>query len=57
MKNISEQKLSNILNNANVSQSQSELIKEIFAAVKFKNPKSKRYNENWMLLCLMFQIK
>lgn len=32
MKNISEQKLSDILNNANVFQDQSELIKEIFAA-------------------------
>lgn len=57
MKNLSEQKLSDILNKANVSQGQSELIKEIFAAAKFKNPKSRRYNENWMLLCLMFQIR
>jgi len=57
MKNISEQKLSDILNKANVSQGQSELIKEIFAAAKFKNPKSRRYNENWMLLCLMFEIR
>ncbi|KAF0754580.1 Uncharacterized protein FWK35_00007381, partial [Aphis craccivora] len=52
-----EHKFNDILNNANVSQGQSEFIKEIFAAAKFKNPKRRRYNENWMLLCLMFQIR
>jgi len=50
IKNINEQKLSYFLNNSNVSQGQSELIKEVFAATKFKNSKSRRYNEKWMLL-------
>jgi len=35
MKNISEQKFSDILNNTNVSQRQSQLIKEIITAAKF----------------------
>lgn len=56
MKNINELKLNYIINNLNISQGQSEMIKKILAASKFKKSKNRRYNENWMLLYLMFQI-
>lgn len=57
MKSIDETSLNSILENTNISKCQTELIREIFSAAKVKNSKSRRYNENWMLLCLLFQIR
>lgn len=57
MKKINQSNLMQLINNAGISKCQSELIQEIFAAAKLKNPKNRKYNENWMLLCLMFQIR
>lgn len=57
MKNIDQLTLNNILESTDISKGQSELIKEIIMAAKVKNTKSRRYNENWMLLCMLFQIR
>lgn len=55
MENIFEEKLNELLIRSN--QGQCEIVKEIYSAAKVKNPKNRRYNENWMLLCLLFQIR
>lgn len=57
MKNISDISLQQSLVNSGVNITQCELIKEIFAAAKTKNSKGLRYSENWMILCLLFQIR
>lgn len=57
MTNITEKNLNELLITSNISQVQSEMIKEIYSATKVKNPKNRRYNENWMMLCLLFQIR
>lgn len=57
MKTMDETSLNNILENKNISEGQIELIKEIFSAAKVENTKSRRYSENWMLLCMLFQIR
>lgn len=55
MINIADVKLNDLLDRSGITKGQSELVKEILAA-KMKNPKNKRYNENWIILCLLFQI-
>lgn len=57
MKDIDQLTLNNILESSDISKGQSELIKEIVMAAKVKNTKSQRCNENWMLLCMLFQIR
>jgi len=57
MKQISQSRLEELLEDSNVSKSQSDLIHEIFSAAKIKNPKNRRYSENWMLLCMLLQIR
>ncbi|CAH1712291.1 unnamed protein product [Aphis gossypii] len=57
MKNITEKNLDELLMKSNISPGQCEMVKEIYSASKVKNPKNRRYNENWMLLCLLFQIR
>lgn len=57
MKEINNSSLSKLLENHNISKDQCGLIHEIFAAAKLKNTKNRRYSENWILLCLLFQIR
>jgi len=57
MKNTSDSTLLKMIEEYGISNSQSELLKEVFAAAKIQNPKNRRYSENWMLLCLLFQIR
>jgi len=57
MNEMSNSRLSKLLEDHTIPKSQSELIHEIFAASKFKNTKNRRYSENWTLLCLLFQIR
>lgn len=57
MKKVTEDNLNNLLENSKIPTNQTELIKEMFASAKCKNPKNRRYNENWMLSCLLFQIR
>lgn len=57
MKSISQFRLEELLNNSNISNSQSELIREMFNAARVNNPKSRRYSENWMLLCMVLQVR
>lgn len=57
MKAISNVSLQQIIKNNNIPTCQTDLIYEIFNASKVKNPKNRRYSENWMLLCLLFQIR
>jgi len=49
-----EEKLCNI-KGINDSQKKT-LIKEYFKASKIVNPKNRRYNENWLMFCLLFNI-
>jgi len=55
IKNIETQQLAQLLENSSISHGQ--LITEIISVAKVKNPKNRKYNENWMLLCLLFQIR
>lgn len=57
MSAFGDKELNAIFERLNISNEQSELIKEIVAASKVKNPKNRRYSENWMMLCLLFQIR
>lgn len=57
MKDISDSSLNNMVNDSNIHGCQTKLIQEIFNAAKLKNPKNRKYSENWMLLCLLFQIR
>lgn len=57
MKDISDSSLNNMLNASNIPECQTKLIQEIFNSAKMKNPKNRKYSENWMLLCLLFQIR
>lgn len=57
MKDISDTNIQKVLEEANIPKVQIDLIHEIFKASKVKNPKNRRYSENWMLLCLLFQIR
>lgn len=57
MKDISDSSLNNMLNASYIPECQTKLIQEIFNAAKMKNPKNRKYSENWMLLCLLFQIR
>lgn len=52
-----DKELNAIFERLNISNEQSELIKEIVAVVKVKNPKNRHYIKNWMMLCLLFQIR
>lgn len=57
MKDISDTNIQKVLEEANIPRVQIDLIREIFKASKVKNSKNRRYSENWMLLCLLFQIR
>lgn len=57
MKEISNSTLTKLIEDSEISKCQSILLHEIFAAAKFKNPKSRHYSDNWMILCLLFQIR
>lgn len=52
---ISHSNLQNIIDNTNIPKSQKDLNYEILNASKTKNPKNRRYSDNWMILCLLFQ--
>lgn len=41
----------------NINESQKTLILECFTASKVKNTKNRRYSDNWLMLCLLFNIK
>ncbi|XP_050060677.1 uncharacterized protein LOC126551448 isoform X2 [Aphis gossypii] len=57
MKKITHCNLDKVLQNSDIPNCQSELIHEIFKAAKLKNPKNRKYSENWLLLCMLFQIR
>lgn len=57
MKQISQSTLDELLKDSNISNSQSDLVHDIFRAAKIKNPKNRRYSKNWMLLCMLLQIR
>lgn len=57
MRDISASTLQQIIKDSNIPTSQTDIINEIFEAARFKNSKSRRYSENWMLTCLLFQIR
>lgn len=57
MKEMSNNSLQQIIQNNNIPKYQTDLLYEIFNASKVKNSKNRRYSENWMLLCLLFQIR
>jgi len=57
MKKMEESNVGVLLENNNIPKCQSDLIYEIFKAAKVKNPKQRRYSENWMLLCMLLQIR
>lgn len=54
---MSSNELKKRIEDSGIPKCQSELIHEIFAAAKYKNPKNRHYSESWMILCLLFQIR
>jgi len=54
---MSKEKLDEMLVNSGVPDNQAVLVEDIFSASKFKNSKSWQYSKNWMLSCLLFQIR
>jgi len=57
LEEITDINLTSILKNTNIPQCQTDLVFEIIKASKVKNLKNRRYSDNWMLLCLLFQIR
>lgn len=57
MKEISDSSLKNIIDAANIPVSQSDVIYEIFNAAKMKNSKNRKYSENWIIQCFLFQMR
>jgi len=57
MKEMTNNSLEQIIQNNNIPKYQTDLLYEIFNASKIKNSKNRRYSENWILLCLLFQIR
>lgn len=47
---MSYNSIEDLINKHKLNDSQSTMIKEIIAASKYKNPKNRRYSENWLLL-------
>lgn len=39
------------------NESQKAVINEIIASSKIKNPKGHRYSENWLLMCILLNIR
>jgi len=46
-----------IKNSFNVNESETAVINEIISSSKIKNPKGRRYSENWLLLCILLHIR
>lgn len=57
MKNISNNTLTKLIEESNISKSQSVLSNEIISASKYTNPKNRNYSESGMILCLLYQIR
>lgn len=54
---VSSSTLNEIIKKSNLSDCQSNLINEIFNAAKVKCKNQRRYSDNWILLCLILQIR
>jgi len=52
---MSDSAVSNVLNK--LSESQKTIINEIISTSKVDNPKSRRYTEDWILLCVLLKIR
>ncbi|XP_050066806.1 uncharacterized protein LOC126555886 [Aphis gossypii] len=52
---MSDSAVSNVLNK--LSESQKTIINEIISTSKVHNPKSRRYSEDWILLCILLKIR
>jgi len=57
MKYITDTSFEIIVNNNNLNESQKNIVQEIFKTSKLNNSKSRRYSENWILLCVLFHIR
>jgi len=57
MNDITDKTLDELLQKSVIAKGQNELIKEIFSAAKYTNVKNRRYSDNWILLCLLFQMR
>lgn len=57
MKIINETNINTLIENNNILKCQSDLIHEIFKAAKVTNTKQRRYSDNWILLCMLLQIR
>lgn len=56
MKNLSATIVSNMLENSTLNESHKTVINEIINASKVK-PKGRRYSDNWILLCIILNIR
>jgi len=55
IKDISTDSINNVVNNLN--EPQKNIVQEIYKASLVKNPKNRKYSENWILLCILFHIR
>lgn len=53
---LSDLSVNNVLNNYKLSESQKTIIHEIIMTSKVDNSKSRRYTEDWILLCILLKI-
>lgn len=57
LKAISKISVLDIIKKYGLSNMQSDLLQQIISSAKVKNTKNRRYSQNWMMLCLLFQIR
>ncbi|XP_011707952.1 PREDICTED: uncharacterized protein LOC105462800 [Wasmannia auropunctata] len=57
IKEISTQNIENQLQRKEIPKNQITAIHEIIQAAKHKNPKGRRYHEEWILLCMLMHMK
>lgn len=57
LKELSNSSIERVLENTNIPECQKELIREIYNTSKVVNPKNRKYSMNWMLFCLLFQVR
>lgn len=55
IKEISAISINDIVNDLN--EPQKNIVQEIYKASCVKNPKNRKYSENWILLCILFHIR
>lgn len=57
IKNMSVSSINELLDSKNLNDPQKLIIKEIINTSRATIPNNKRYNEDWILLCILLRIR